>query len=158
MGDGGPADVGFERAMALAVRALNRRERTRAEMLEHLLGRDIEPEAVEAALTELAHQGYLDDSRFARMFVEDKRSLEQWGVERIRRELAARGVGRDHVQTALGGDAPDDELDRARALLRRRFPDGPRDRRERERALAVLLRKGYEYDLAAAALAEASSS
>ena len=34
------------------------------------------------------------------------------------------------------------------ALLRRRFPSPPHDDRERNRALGVLVRKGYESDLA----------
>jgi len=50
------------------------------------------------------------------------------------------------------GGAPS-ELDRALALLRRRFGEPPRDRRGRDRALGVLLRKGYDSELAIEALA-----
>jgi hypothetical protein len=45
------------------------------------------------------------------------------------------------------------EMDRALALLRRRFPTPVGDRRERERALGVLLRKGYDSELALEAIA-----
>ena len=44
-------------------------------------------------------------------------------------------------------DGADAELERALALLRRRFPSPPRERRDRDRALAVLLRKGYDTEL-----------
>jgi SOS response regulatory protein OraA/RecX len=44
------------------------------------------------------------------------------------------------------------ELDRALAVLRLRFPTAPRDRRERDRAISVLLRKGYDSDVALDAL------
>jgi regulatory protein len=94
----------------------------------------------------------LDDERFARLFVQDKRTLEGWGAERIRRGLAARGVDHETAEQALT-DGPDPdvaeetELDRAIALLRTRFPDPPQGR-DRDRALGVLLRKGYEYELA----------
>jgi regulatory protein len=37
--------------------------------------------------------------------------------------------------------------------LRRRFPEPPEDRRERNRALGMLMRKGYESELALDALA-----
>jgi regulatory protein len=92
--------------------------------------------------------------------VQDKRELEHWGSERIRRGLEARGIERELAEDALAagagtGDrdstapgAGDTELGRALALLRRRFAAPPRERRERERALGVLLRKGYEYELA----------
>lgn len=154
---GGPTEDQLERALALAFRHLNRRERTCREMREHLSKRGIEPSAVEAAIHELTGQGYLDDCRFARVFAEDKRALSGWGSARIRRELVARGVDREHIDDALAAhedraQPAEGELERARALMRRRFPEGVTSRRDRERALAVLLRKGYEYDLAARAL------
>ena len=39
----------------------------------------------------LLEDGYLDDCRFALMFVHDRRELDGWGSERIRRELAPKG-------------------------------------------------------------------
>ena len=113
---------------------------------------------MELALARLREDGYLDDERYARLYVEDKRGLEQWGAERIRRDLTARGVDRELVEAALGAGAPESELHRALALLRRRFPVAPDDRRERERALRMLLRKGYDYEVARQALASAFAS
>ncbi len=86
----------------------------------------------------------------------DKRELERWGSERIRTRLLARGIDRDLVETTLSEDQADDgtgsELDRALEVLRRRFPSAPKDRRERDRALGVLIRKGYDGELALDAL------
>lgn len=138
-------------ALALAHRYLNRRERTASEMRAHLRGRGIESDAVEAALAELGEQGYLDDARFAKLFAQDKRQLEGWGSVRIQQELLARGVSRNLAQEAAHDDGG--ELARAVALLRRRFPPPLSERRDRERALGVLLRKGYDYELALDALA-----
>ncbi|HEY2160702.1 MAG TPA: regulatory protein RecX [Solirubrobacteraceae bacterium] len=131
-------------------------------MREHLLARGTGPEVADAAVEELVEQGTLDDERFARLFVEDKRGLEQWGTERIRRGLVARGIDRELAEQALAqgpeprGDddraEPESELDRALALLEKRFPEPPVGRRGRERALGVLLRKGYEYELALEAI------
>ena len=94
----------------------------------------------------LVEQGYLDDARFARLFVQDKRELEGWGAERIRQVLRTRGIDAEVVEEALAEHEQDSEgeVERALALLRRRFPSPPRDRRERDRALGVLLRKGYD--------------
>ena len=44
-------------------------------------------------------------------------------------------------------------MERALELLRRRFPAPAGDRRERDRALGVLVRKGYDVDLALDAIA-----
>jgi regulatory protein len=148
------ADAGLERALALAYRYLNARERTEVEMRAHLRGKGIDPRDVERSIQALAEQGHLDDARFARLLVQDKRELDQWGADRIRQVLLARGVDRDVVEDALAEHELDSggEIERALALLQRRFPAPAGDRRERERALGVLLRKGFDADLALEAI------
>jgi regulatory protein len=112
----------------------------------------VDPRDVEQAIAILLEQGYLDDSRFARLFAQDKRELDQWGSDRIRQALRGHGVASELVEEALGGQPgeseTESEIDRALTLLRRRFPSPVGDRRERERALGMLLRKGYDSDLA----------
>lgn len=147
----------LQRALDLAYAHVNRRERTVAEVRVQLERKGVPDELAAEAVRTLTEQRLLDDARFAEMFVSDKRELEQWGNERIRRGLLQRGVDRGLAEAALAQDGEDDddrpgELDRALALLRRRFPTPPGDRRERDRALGVLLRKGYETDLALDAL------
>jgi regulatory protein len=150
-------DDKLQRALELGYAYLNRRDRTIDEVRSQLQRKGISSELTEAALETLSEQGYLDDARFARLFVSDKREFEQWGNERIRRGLLTRGIDRELAEAALGqagDDGPETtELDRALGLLRRRFPAPPSDRRERDRALGVLLRKGYESELAVDALA-----
>jgi len=138
----------LQHALDLAFRYLGRRDRTVLEMRRYLEGKRVEPCAIELALTHLQHEGYLDDARFARLFAEDKRLLEAWGADRIERRLAALGVSAEHVRGAIATRDRDDEREAALALLRRRFPllgDDPRDQR---RALGVLVRKGYDSELA----------
>jgi regulatory protein len=141
------------RALELAYRQLNRREQTISEMRRHLARRGIEDEAVDGAIEELTEQGYLDDARYARLFAEDKRALEQWGSDRIKRSLQDRGIELDVIEASLTTDVNDSDHDRALELLIRRFPSPPRDRRERDRALGLLIRKGYDSDLALEVLA-----
>ncbi len=152
------ADEHLQRALELSFAYLNRRERTVGELRLQLERKGIGERAAQAAIARLLEDGYLDDGRFALMFVHDKRELDGWGSERIRRELALRGIDRALIETALdrhqaelAGDQT--ELDRALALLRRRFPSPPRERRDRDRALGVLIRKGFESELALDALA-----
>jgi len=122
-------------------------------MRTHLARAGIEQKDGEKAIATLVDQGYLDDARFVRLFVQDKRELEEWGSDRIRQALLARGVGAYLVDEALAKQDSDGEIERALSLLRRRFPSLAGDRRERERALGVLLRKGYDTDLALEAIA-----
>ena len=138
-----------ERALELAFRHLGRRDRTEAELRRHLATKDVgEPEA-DTAIAEVVRMGYLDDARYARTFAEDRRNLDRWGTERIERRLLALGVDREHIAAALGARDGAGELEAALELLRRRFREAaPASERERERALAMLVRKGYELELA----------
>lgn len=138
------------RALELAYGYLDRRERTVSEVRRHLLSREVDEVSAATAIEELVEQGVLDDVRFARLFVQDKRELEQWGNERIRRGLVARGIDPELADAALA--AAESELRRALGLLRQKFPQPPHGRRDRERALGLLLRKGYEAELALDAL------
>jgi regulatory protein len=137
-----------QHALDLAYRYLSRRDRTEAGVRKHLAGKDVDAVTVDQLIHELRESGYLDDARFARLFTQDKRELEGWGSERIKRALLSRGIERGLVDAVLEEERGDGDIERALALLRRRFPSPPRERRERDRALGVLLRKGYDSELA----------
>jgi regulatory protein len=139
--------VTADRAIELAYKYLGRRDRTVAEVRRHLEGKGCEPRAVDAAVEELAETGYLDDARYAQRFAEDRRELDGWGAERIAQRLAAAGVGREDIEAAVAARDHAAELDAAVALVRRRFPALDSDR-DRDRALGLLVRRGYELELA----------
>jgi regulatory protein len=141
-----------EHARGLAWRSLNRRDRTVGELRRLLADKRVEPEVVEHVVGELREQGYLDDDAYAQRFAEDRRRLDGWGPERIERRLRELGVPAPAIAAAVGERDEDDELEAALHLLRRRFPQPPADRRERDRALGVLARKGYVMELAITAL------
>jgi regulatory protein len=140
-----------ERARALAWRALNRRDRTELELRGILAEQRVAPEEAELVIRELRAGGFIDDAAFARRFADDHRRLDAWGAERIERRLRALGVAPEHIAAALD-EHGHDELEAALALLRRRVPAVPTTPRERDRALGMLVRKGYELELAHDAL------
>jgi regulatory protein len=142
----------LQHARDLAWSALNRRERTCAELARLLAGKRVGPEEIDLVLAELTEQGYLDDAAYARRFAEDRRRLDGWGAERIERRLAALDVDRELIAAAVGEQGHEDELAAALAILGRRFPEPPATPRDRDRALGVLVRKGYHLELAHDAL------
>jgi regulatory protein len=155
-GAGGPiagAEDPFQHALGIALKYLNRRDRTVHEVRVRLERSAVDETIAGEVIGQLVEQGFLDDARFARLFAEDKRTLEAWGSQRIERGLLARGIAPELVRGAIGVASAESELDRALSLLRRRFPAAPENRRDRDRALGVLLRKGYDSELALDALA-----
>jgi regulatory protein len=140
----------------VALAAMRRKERTTNELAEWLERRGYGFDAVEAAIARLIDAGELDDQRFARRYAEDKRELAGWGSERIREALMARGVENSTVEAVLAMESYADQLERARDLLARRGRSLG-DNAERQRALEYLARRGYDYDVAYAAVRQASS-
>lgn len=138
----------LQRALDRAFRYLSRRDRTVAEVRAHLAAKELDESVIDAVVEELGVQGYLDDARYAARFAEDRRNLDGWGSERIERKLLTLGIDREEVAAAVGAQGGDDELAAAVAILRRRFRVPPDTDRDRERALGMLARRGYELEVA----------
>ena len=147
-----------------ALRFLQVRSRSVAEVRRRLTWAGYRVELVEDAIARLLDLGMLDDEAFARLWVESRDRARPRGERAIRRELALKGVDRATIDLVLaerreavagiGGDlAADDEPPpsadeaAARRLLARnarslgRVPD-PRQRRRR--AYALLARNGFD--------------
>jgi regulatory protein len=118
------------------------------EVRRHLEAKRCEPAAIDAAVLELEESGYLDDAGYAQRFAEDRRELDGWGAERIARKLASVGVDAETIAIVCEARDRDGELEAALALLRQRFREPPETDRDRERALGMLVRKGYDLELA----------
>ena len=142
------SEARLQRALELGYRHLGKRDRTEAEVRRHLATRDVDEASIDGALEALLRQGYVDDARYARVFAEDRRSLDAWGPERIERRLLALGVDPELVLEALSTRDGEGELEAAVALLRRRLRVMPATDRERDKALRILAGKGYDLDLA----------
>jgi len=115
----------------------------RAWLAEH----EVAEAEVEEVIALLVEAGAIDDASFARRYAEDKRNLAGWGPDRISKALQGRGVAREHIDAALSGDDEAAQLDRAIILLGDRGLTCESER-ERERALGLLVRRGYPLELA----------
>lgn len=147
-----------ERVVADAYRLLGHRARSRLELERRLLQKGHTPQAVAQAVERLQADGHIDDARFARSYVADKRKLSGWGSERIRRGLAALGVDGAIAEEALEGaplaaDEPvETELERAGRVLRKIGPPRPPLEAAKRRAFQALVRRGFATGVAYAAI------
>jgi len=135
--------------MARALRALARREHSRAELARKLAPRAESREALEALLDELVRRKQLSDERYA----EQRAHVlsRKYGAARIRLELRARGVAADTAET-VAAVAGADEFERARAILRKRYSASPATRVERARRMRFLQQRGFASDVIRAVL------
>jgi regulatory protein len=108
--------VGDE-ALAVATRALARREHSARSLRERLLRAGVPEDDADAALEELQRVGLLDDRRFA---TERARVLAERGKgdAAIRFDLERAGVDGAEIESALGALEPESE--RASRIVERR--------------------------------------
>jgi regulatory protein len=141
-----------QKAFERALKSISVRERTEHEVDEFLRRRGYEDEVIADVIGALREERLIDDAGYASRFAEDRRLLDRWGNERIARDLERRGVARELVDQALAGHGRDDELALAIELLDRRFPMPFDGDRERDKAWRMLVRRGYEPELAYSAV------
>lgn len=129
----------LQRALGLLVR----REHSRKELERKLKARGIEPEAVDAAVSRLAAEGWQDDTRFAETMVRN-RANGGYGPLHIRAELGTHGLDSAQIEAAMA-TFEGDWAENARDLVRRRFGEnGPEELPQRRRAADMLARRGFD--------------
>ena len=142
---------GGDKAFQAALRYLEARPRSTAEVRARLLRKDFAPEAIEAALGRLNELELLDDTAFARFWVENRQANRPRGVSALRDELRRKGVETDVAaailsDTALTGDEAASAWKLARAALRK-YADS-RDRKAFSRRMgSYLQRRGFSFEL-----------
>ncbi|MBI3998493.1 MAG: RecX family transcriptional regulator [Armatimonadetes bacterium] len=140
---------------AVALRLLERRLRSRAELEGALRRRGLPKVIVAAVLADLARAGFIDDARFAQAWVRDRLALRPSGRARLRAELLARGVAPEVAAEAIGTLLPSDkeeDLALAQARLRMRRLGHLPSTVTRRRLVGWLQRRGFGAAVIARAL------
>ena len=145
-----------DEALAAALRAIGRKERTEAEMRSWLSNREYDEAEIDRVLAYLIENLAVDDARYAVEFTADKRQLSGWGRDRIEATLSKRGVPGELIARALDQADGESEVDRAtRVLIDKGLPlDDPKDR---QRAMGLLARRGFSAEDAYAAIRRAAA-
>jgi regulatory protein len=134
-----------------ALESLARREHSRRELMRKLGSRGFSDDVIAAVLDELEQSGALADARFTDTFVRSRVAKGQ-GPQRIRAELAQRGIGDAAADEVLRGSEVD-WLGTIRAVRRKRFgAELPRDYAERARQARFLQYRGFSSEQIRAAL------
>jgi regulatory protein len=131
------------RKKSLLTRALGylaRREHSRAELERRLAPHAQSADEVQRLLDELEAKKLLSDRRFTEVLARSRG--ERYGAARVRQELKAHGVTEELVREAVG-DLTRTELQRARAVWRRKFDAPPVDAAERARQMRFLAQRGF---------------
>lgn len=133
------------KAVDKAARFLSYRPRSTHEVRRNLAQSQIPEAVIDAAVTRLTAQGYLNDDSFARFWVENRRAFKLLGAKALRYELRQKGVADEVINSILEENGDEDlaAYEAASKQARRLRSSDPRTFRQK---LSVFLqRRGFSY-------------
>lgn len=141
-------------AMEKAVALLATRARTEKEIVDALHQNAYSDTTIARVMARLHEAGYINDSEFAEHWA-SSRTAKGIGARRIRMELRQKGVSQDEIDGAISAVDTDEMLSgamkTAEKAARGKDLSSPADR---QKIMAALARRGYDYQLAKQALCE----
>ena len=90
----------FEHAIALCMRLLSHRMRSRKEVFDYLEKKGFQGSVINDVISRLKKYGYIDDNEFANRWVY-QRALKPLGSVRLKKELINKGVSKEIIDNAL---------------------------------------------------------
>ena len=124
---------------------LTGRARSRSDLAAKLAQRDVPDEIAVRLLDRFEEVGLVDDAAFARGWVEQRQSGRGLARRALAQELRRKGIEDDVAREALDEVDPDEEVEAARTLVRRklRSMSGLHQQVAVRRLTGMLARKGY---------------
>ena len=135
----------LQKLSALCARA----EHSSGEMLEKMRRWQLSEDARERVLDRLIDEKFVDDERFARLFVREKIRFDRWGRRKIEQALYQKGVASDISRRVL--DEVDDEayVAELKKLIaaKRRSVQAESDYEMRAKLTKYALGRGFDYNV-----------
>jgi regulatory protein len=132
-------DKGYDRALNLIMR----RPRSEWELREYLKRKDQTPEHIETILNMLSKRDYVDDTDFAKRWVESRRLLKSTSKRRLTQELRQKRVPDDIISQTLAADETDERAVLRELVAKKRAQTRYQDA---QKLMQYLMRQGYNYD------------
>ena len=132
---------------------LGKRIHSAYELRTKLLRKKYDSELINAILDDLRKGSYLDDSKFAEIFIEEKLRLKSWGRTKLKSELAKRGVTADIIASVLLEKFPAEmeEFELAFQLGEKKYLSlknrNLEQRKLVQKIYSFLMAKGYSFDV-----------
>lgn len=131
--------VAFNKCIDYLARGL----KTVARMRQYLNGKGYSPQVVDAVVDKLLYYKYLDDERYATMYVEQHSRTK--GARRLKQELLQKGITKSQAEEHCG-DREEDNADNIQRLADKYMRNKLADLQTLVKLQRYLLSRGYNYD------------
>lgn len=136
----------LKKAQNLALKYLSYRPRTKKEVKDHLMKKEIDEDTIEEVINYLLDLSYLDDENFCEMWIRDRVNLKPMGKIRISQELQKKGVAKEVIEISLENNLSQElEYELAVELAKKRISklESKEDLKEMKKMQSYLYRRGF---------------
>lgn len=123
---------------------------------DYLKKKNFSPKTISKCIEKLKEYGYINDESFAQNYFETMKSSN--GKNAIARKLKQKGVSGEIVETLLQNIDEEDEIEKATALAKKFVKNRENSLKTKQKCLAHLVYKGYDYSVAQQATNNALSN
>ncbi len=140
----------LETAKKRAMYLLGGKDYSRKELTEKLL-KNYSREAAEAAVSQMVEYGYLNDSRYAKKLARQYIEVRRYGKSRAKMMMIQKGLGPQLADEALEQYSAEDLIGEIVTIIEKKYYDrlfieGLEGRKEMQKVMAALARRGYGYE------------
>lgn len=125
------------------------RDRSEKEIRDFLIRKKAQnPDEI---IEKLKEQGYINDERFARAWLESRRRSRHLGTKAIKRELVQKGIDREIIEEVTRGESLEssEEQIAEKALEKKtKIWKNLNQMEFKKKAIQYLMRKGFDYEVA----------
>ena len=141
----------LDKAYMRVLDLLARRARSEWEIRDYLKHKDYDNSAIDQIINKLTEKGYIDDQKFARAWVDNRRLLKSVSKRKLWTELKQKHVADDIIKIVLEDDATDERQVIRDLVVKKRHQTRYQDD---TKLMQYLSRQGFKYDDIKVALSE----
>lgn len=135
-------------AKNLALKLLNRYDKTQKEMKKYLVDKCVIPDVADKVVDYLVEYNFINDERYARNYI--NKYISKYGEKKIFFDLVLKGLDEDFLKTEFMKISDDQKIEIGIKICQKKY-DSIKDRFEsfkiRHKLFCHLINKGYDYDL-----------
>ncbi|PAV28132.1 recombination regulator RecX [Virgibacillus profundi] len=138
-----------------AINFLSYRMRTKKEIYDYLVKKEVEPEHITQIMEKLESQNLLDDKLFAEMFVRTRMNTSSKGPLLIKKELLEKGVSASIAASAVENYPYEIQYEKILKWVDKKLNRGKKEsfRKQKQKLQGTLMQKGFTQDVIKDALA-----
>ena len=134
----------YQRARKRAMYLLGSHAYSSAALREKLL-KNYSAETTDRVMEDMLRYGFLDDEDYAKRLANSLINGKKYGLRRAKAEMRRKGVPEELTEQTLSEFDREEMTDVLTDLVRKKYSDKITDREQRQKVIAALARRGYNF-------------